>query len=203
MAAAAVGCLVVRELSSQAFSLTLVQLKELLAYMGRSPDYITKLIQTRLAEIVPWPRLQIIQCGLIDFEWARSESKMVDALCERLAELAQEIHVNISRIHAALDEFNQLYFRTWRTLNVEGELGNIRQAVKLLQETYDEFKTMLPSCLANITARQAAKRPKPDDPKAKRPEPKDGQSEASGGADEESNCCALVLRAPEPKLHTA
>jgi hypothetical protein len=159
MAAAAVGCLVVRELSSQAFSLTLAQLKEALAFMGRSPDYVTKWAQAQLEEVVPSARLHIIQCGLADFEWARAESKMVDALCERLAELAQEIHANIGRIHRAVDDFNQLYFRSWRTLSVERELAAIRAAVKLLQETYDEFKSMLPSCLANIAARRRAKPP--------------------------------------------
>ena len=142
-----VGCLVVKELSSQAFALTLSHLSDVLTYLTRKSDDVTKLVCEELAKTVPTAKLKIIQCVLFDFEWLRDESKTMDALCERLTELAQSIHFNVQQIGYSIEAFNQLYFKSWRTLDVSMHLQIIKQDVKELNETFELVKLLLPSCI--------------------------------------------------------
>lgn len=147
-----VSCMMVKELSSQAFSITLAHLTELI----RSPhsDTASKSIQEQLVEIVPTAQLHIIHSVLYDFEWLRTDSKTVDALCERLTELAQSIHSHAKQVQLAIDQWNQLYFRTWRTLDVSKHLNALRTDVAHLDKTFELLKNMLSSCLNLSAARR-------------------------------------------------
>lgn len=146
--AAQLGCMVVKELSGQAFSLTVTHLVEALAKLGRKPDDVTKSIHADLVKLIPTSKLKIIQCMLADFEWLRQESKTIDALMERLTELAQTIHYHAQQISQKIQEFNQLYFRGWRTLDVSEHVEAIRKGSHHLEETFDLLKHLLPSCIA-------------------------------------------------------
>lgn len=148
VALGSVGCLVVKELSSQAFSLTLCHLTDIMSYLTRKSDDVTRLICDELATTVPTAKLKIIQCVLFDFEWLREESKTIDSLCERLTELAQSIHFNVQQIGLSIEAFNKLYFRSWRTLDVSIYLQIVKQNVKELHETFELLKLMLPSCIS-------------------------------------------------------
>lgn len=148
VALGSVGCLVVKELSSQAFALTLGHLSDILSYLTRRSDDATRVICEELTKIVPTAKLKIIQCVLFDFEWLREESKTINSLCERLTELAQSIHFHIQQIGLTIDAFNQLYFRSWRTLDVSLHLQVVRQNVHDVHETFELLKLMLPSCIS-------------------------------------------------------
>jgi hypothetical protein len=147
--AATVGCLLVKELSSQAFSLTVAHLTEVLAYLGRRPDHQTRAVHDQVALLVPTAKLRIIQCMLSDFEWLRDESRTIDSLCERLAELADSIRIQVRLIGLAVEEFNKLWFRSWRTLDVSAHTAAIRSDVQDLQDTFELLKVMLPLALRN------------------------------------------------------
>lgn len=144
---AAVGCLVVKELSSQAFSLTLAHLSDMMAYLNRKPDEVTRLIHKDLVALVPTAKLKIIHAMLYDFEWLREESKTVDSLCDRLTELAQSINYHTQQIGVAIDHFNQLWLKSWRTLDVSANIEAIKRDAHHLNETFELLKIMLPSCL--------------------------------------------------------
>jgi hypothetical protein len=148
MAAAAVGCMLVRELSSQAFALTMTHLSDVLAAIQRGPNEVTRLIQRDLTDVVPSAKLRIVHAMLIDFEWLRDRSRTIDSLCDRLTELAQSIHFRTHAIGDEIDRFNALYFRSWRTLDVTGHISGIKADVVQLNETFELFKALLPSCLA-------------------------------------------------------
>lgn len=150
---AAVSCLVVKELSSQAFALTVSHLGDMMAYLKRGPDDLTRMIHTDLVKLVPTSKLKIIQAILIDFEWLREESKTVDSLCDQLTELAQFINYHTQQIGLAIEHFNQLYFRSWRTLDVTDHMSAIKKHSQMLEETFDILKDLLPSCLAVATTR--------------------------------------------------
>ena len=147
-----VSCMVVKELSSQAFSITLAHLTDLIR--RPHPDMASKSIQEELSDIVPTAQLHIIQSVLYDFEWLRTDSKTVDALCERLTELAQSIHGHAKHVQLAIDEWNQLYFRTWRTLDVSTHMKALRSDVAQLHQTFEVLKNLLPSCLNLSAARR-------------------------------------------------
>ena len=78
---AAVGCLVVKELSSQAFALTLSHLSGMFVAMSRTADDMTTSIRNELLQIVPTPKLRIIQAVFFDFEVLGTNSKTMDSLC--------------------------------------------------------------------------------------------------------------------------
>jgi hypothetical protein len=153
VALGSVGCLVVKELSSQAFALSLGHLSDIMTYLTRRSDDVTRLICDELTKMVPTAKLKIIQCVLFDFEWLREESKTIDSLCERLTELAQSIHFHVQQIGLNIDAFNKLYFRSWRTLDVSLHLQIIRQHVHDLHETFELLKLMLPSCISLTQSR--------------------------------------------------
>lgn len=160
-ASAAVSCLIVRELSSQAFSVTLTRLTDVLIFMSRKPDDMTRAIHDEMVKLVPSDKLKIIQCVLCDFEWMRDESKTVNALMERLTELAQIIHYRVQQIGLALEDFNTLWFRTWRTLDVSDHLAAIKKTSAIIDETFELLKIMLPSCLILVRRKKVA--PKQND----------------------------------------
>jgi hypothetical protein len=141
--ATAGAVLAVRELSSQAFSVTLGQLTKLLATIGSRPDDVSKQIHNEMLQLIPHSKLKIIGCVLMDFEQVRDESKTIDALCERLIDLEQQIHYWAKEIETKIDKYEQLYFRTWRTLDVSAELAAIRQQSHHIDETFELFKWML------------------------------------------------------------
>lgn len=157
----AVGCLVVKELSSQAFTMTISHLSDVMSFMGRRPDDVTRALHRELVGIVPTAKLKIIQSILIDFDGLRHESKTIDTLAERLTELAQSINYHTQQIGIALEHFNQLYFRGWRTLDVSDHLTAIQRDSKSLEETFDLLRGLLPSCLAIVHTRKPFPPPSP------------------------------------------
>lgn len=171
---AAVGCLVVKEFSSQAFSLAVSHLGDVMSQLNRKPDDATRLIHKELIALVPTAKLKIIHAMLFDFEWLREESKTVDSLCDRLTELAQSINYHTQQIGIALDHFNQLYFRSWRTLDISPNLEAIKRDVHHLNETFEVLKIMLPSCVLLVNNRRTSNKahhPLPQLPAIKSPKP--------------------------------
>jgi len=181
-AVGAVGCLIVRELSSQAFSLTLTQLMDVMSAIRRNPEDVTQLVHDELISIVPTAKLNIIKCVLCDFEWMRQDSKTINALCNRLTELAQSIRHQVKKIDLAVDTWNERYFRRWFSLDVSTHFKIIKQDVHELNETFELLKVMLPSCLSLQSNKYLKKRSQQHQ-----------TSSSSSLGNMENNCTSLVL----------
>jgi hypothetical protein len=150
-AAAAIGCLVVKELSSQTFAIAVSHLGDVVAYLSRKTLENTTStvlsVHQQLQRLVPTAKLKIIQAVLYDFEPLRQQSKTVDTLMERLAEVAQTIHYHVQQIQLAEELHEQKYFKEWRSFDVAEHMEAITAANVHLEDSFQLLTKLLPSCI--------------------------------------------------------
>jgi len=154
VALAMTGTILVKELSSQAFNLALSQLTEMLQYFSQRPELKYVEVRAKLGKLIPKAKIEIIQSGLMEFEWIRCQSKVIDVLCERLTQLVQDIQHEVASITQALNVYNATYFKWWYPLDVGREFETIEMLVTTLLETHKEFQSMLPTCIHNLECKR-------------------------------------------------
>lgn len=148
----ALGYMVVKEFSAQAFSITVGRLTDALVQFSKNTDVVVQDVHKVLIQIVPTMKLKIIQAMLIDFEELRHQSKTVDTIMDSLNATANEIYVEVGLIEKAQNYYNECWIRSWRPylLDVRPNISKIKESSLNLDRDLDLLKALLPSCVAVV-----------------------------------------------------
>jgi hypothetical protein len=145
---AAVAYIVANQLSGPALSLTIGKLADLLMSLGNKQDDVVQKAHNEITRVVPFVKLKIVHAMVSDFEDLRRRSKTVDAIMDGLNESADDIYRSLTMVKLAANEYEALWFRSWRThlFNVEPELTRIRTSADRLDRGFQLLIDLLPSC---------------------------------------------------------
>jgi hypothetical protein len=163
--AGAVGYLVAKEMSGQAFSFTLARISDVLSRLSRHDSDAGKGIHAQLARLIPSAKLNITQALMTDFENLRTTSKTIDALLQAVDDAASRIMAESHSIELKIEAHNkEAWFAGWRSLDVSQHLDCVRFSVDALESNFALLAQLLPSC---VVAMAAASHPPHQTPQAK------------------------------------